>query len=58
MDQWMLHASGHSTSCVQDYGKAGLYRARSVLPTLAERNPLSDLQAQRATGWAMDENGR
>lgn len=54
----MLHASGHSTSCVQDYGKAGLYRARSVLPTLAERNPLSDLQAQRATGWAMDENGR
>lgn len=32
-------------SKVEDYGKAGLYRARSVLPTLAERNPLSDLQA-------------
>ena len=28
----------------EDY-KNGLYRARSVLPTLAERQPLTDLQA-------------
>ena len=29
----------------QDPLKSGLFRARSVLPTLAERPPLSDMQA-------------
>lgn len=34
-------------SAAKDYGKPSLFRARSVLPTLNERPPLSDIQASR-----------
>ena len=34
-------------SDAKDYGKPSLFRARSVLPTLNERPPLSDIQASR-----------
>ena len=33
-------------SAAKDYGKPSLFRARSVLPTLNERPPLSDIQAR------------